>query len=55
LNPAVRNSIRSCDTPTVCARNAWVSRTLWHTPTTFDAGSRDPLQMPQGTIAIGFV
>ena len=28
-----------------------MSRTLWHTPTTCEAGRRDPAQIPHGTIA----
>ena len=32
-----------------------MSRTLWHTPIVRAAGHREPAQIPQGTIAIGFV
>ena len=53
LNPAVRNATSSSGTPTRPARNECVSRTLWHTPTTFVNG--EPAYTPHGTIAIGFV
>ncbi len=55
LKPAVRNATSPCGIPTVSARNACVSRTLWHTPIVRSDGHSEPAQIPQGTIAIGFV
>ena len=54
VEPAVRNSTRSSGTPTMCARTR-VCLGRCDTPIVCDAGQDDPLQMPHGTMAIGFV